>query len=198
MTAAITHLVDLWWSGIVRPQRAFDALRALPAPAWGFRVVVTFNVAISATSLLALRLLGREPFLPSWLTFLPTDQYFAAEILFLPFLRTGTWLLASAVSHLTVRLAGRHSDLDTILNIGGLVTFVVMPYTFVVDWTAILLGAYGLALIAVLHGAVDLAWSFALLSAGLHRLLGVPIRLALVSALLSEAATVPLLAVFAR
>lgn len=188
----------LWWAGTTRPHRAFEALRTLPAPAWGFRVVVAFNVAVSLTSLLALELLGRQPLLPSWLTFLPTRRYYLAEMGFLPLLRTAMWLLGSAACHLGIRLTGRKSDLDANLNLGGLVYLVVMPYTFAVDWTAIALNAYHFVAIAILHGAVDLAWSTALLTLGLRRLFRLPTGIALASALLSDAATLPLLAIFAR
>lgn len=198
MAVSRPTLLRLWRLGTFRPRRGFDALRDVPAPAWGFRVVLAFNLAVSATSLLALQLLGRHPLLPSWLTFLPTERYFLAEMIFLPLLRTGTWLLGAATTHLVLRLNGRPSDLDTLLNIGGLVYLVVMPYTFAVDWTAIALNAYGLGLIAILHGTVDLVWSTALLATGLRRLLGAPARLALAGALLSAAATLPLLALLAR
>jgi hypothetical protein len=65
------NLLELWWAGVVHPAQAFEEVRKKPAPAWGFRVVLLFNLVISLTSLLALYLLGRQPFLPSWLTFLP-------------------------------------------------------------------------------------------------------------------------------
>jgi len=198
VAVARSTLLHLWQLGTFRPHHAFDALQAMPAPAWGFRVVVAFNLTISLTSLLALQLLGRNPLLPSSLTFLPTERYYLAEMAFLPLLRTATWLLGAATSHLAIRLTGRPSEVDTILNIGGLVYLVVMPYTFAVDWTAIALDAYDFGLIAILHGSIDLVWSVALLTIGLRRLLLVPTTLALASALLSATTTLPLLAIFAR
>lgn len=192
------NLFELWWTAVTHPARAFEEVKRKPAPTWGFRVVLCFNLMISLTSLLALELLGRQPFLPSWLTFLPTERYYQFEIFFLPVLRMVSWLLSAATIHLGLRLMGRPSDMDRILNIGGVQYLVVLPYTFAVDWTAIALNAYGFGLIAVLHGAVDLIWSLTLGVIGLRVLLGLKPRLAVELSLLSTVVSLPLLAIFAR
>ena len=49
--------------------------------------------------------------------------------------------------------------MDQILNIAGVIYLVVMPYTFLIDWTAIALNAFNSEIIIVLHGVVDLVWS---------------------------------------
>jgi hypothetical protein len=190
-------LPRLWLLGVTHPARAFDALRAKPAPQWGFWVVVAFNVAISCTTLLALYLLGRGPQLPSALTFLPTERYLLVEIFFLPVLRVAVWLLASASIHLGVRLAGRVSDFDTILNIGGLGYLVVMPPLLLADWLLVALDAYAISITTWTHLGVAL-WSMGLTVVGLRRLLHLPLGLALGLAALSTAVSIPLLAIFAR
>lgn len=191
-------LVRLWLTGIVRPRVACLDVAARPSPCWGFVVVVTFNAAVSATTVAALLLLGREPFLPSWLTFLPTEHYYRAEILFLPPLRVAAWLSGSAAMHLALRLGGRPSDFDAILNLGGLVHLVVMPYTLVVDWTLIAFDAYGLGPATAAHGVVALVWSVGLYTVGLRSVLRVQTLPALGAALVGEAVSLPLLALFAR
>lgn len=98
MVVARSTLLHLWRLGTFHPQRAFDDLGAMPAPGWGFRVVVAFDLTIPLNALLALHLLGRHPFLPSWLTFLPTERYYLVEMAFLPLLRTATWLLGAATT----------------------------------------------------------------------------------------------------
>ena len=192
------NLFQLYLTAVLRPARAFDEVKKKPAPLWAFRVLLFFNIMISLTSILALYLLKRQPFLPSALTFLSTERYYEAEIFFLPVLRMAAWLLSAALIHVGIRLAGKPSDFDQILNIGGVQYLVVMPYTFAVDWTAIALNAYGFGLIAVLHGTVDLVWATALMVIGLRRLLGIETKLALGVLLLSAAVGTPLLALFAR
>jgi K+ transporter len=184
--------------GIVGPAAASVEVARRDPPLWGFGVVLGFNVAIAATTVAALALLGREPFLPSWLTFLPTESYYRAEVVFLPALRVVAWLLGSAAMHLTLRLIGQPSDFDVLLNLGGLVTLVVVPYTLIVDGVLIALDAYGLGLVATAHGAVALVWSVALYTVGLKTVLRMGALPALIAAIAGEAASLPLLAIFAR
>ncbi len=192
------NIFQLWWTATVRPRRAFAAIRRKPAPWWAFRVLLFFNLMISVASTLPRLLLGYVPLLPSWLTFLPNDRYLEAELFFLPILRMATWLLAGGVIHLGIRLSGKRSDMDRILNIAGIQYLVVLPYTFLVDWTTMALGIYEFELIAIIHGMVDLVWSVALGVIGLKVLLKLSTGMALILTLLGAAFTIPLLAVFAR
>ncbi len=188
-------LFQLWRLGVTHPARAFDELRSRPAPAWGFWVVLTFNLLISATTLLTLYALGRRPFLESWLTFLPTEKYLLAEMFFLPPLRMLVWLLSSALIHLGLRLAGRPGGMDLILNMGGLGYLIIMPFILLSDWLLIALNAYDLAEYS--HSLVAV-WSLVLTVIGLRRLLGVKTGLAIVLGLVSLLFTIPILAIFSR
>lgn len=188
-------LIKLWWNGVTRPVRAFETLPVLPAPQWGFWVVLVFNLLVSATTLLALYLLGRQPFLESWLTFLPTQNYLLAEIFFLPPLRVWVWLLGAGVTHLCLRLSGHPGGMDTILNIGGLGYLVVMPFILVSDWILIALNAYGLAEYTHPLAAI---WGSVLAVIGLKKLLAVKTGPAVALAVLGFLTTIPFLAIFAR
>jgi hypothetical protein len=44
---------QLYLAGVFRPARAFDEIRTRPAPLWAFKVLLFFNLVISATSTLA-------------------------------------------------------------------------------------------------------------------------------------------------
>jgi hypothetical protein len=191
-------LVRLWWNAVAHPGRAFEEVKKNPAPLWAFQVILTFNVMISLTTNLSRLLLGHEILLPSWLTFLPADRYLLAQLFFIPVLRVATWLLGSAIIHLGVRLAGKLSDFDRILMIGGVQYLVVMPYTFLVDWTTLVLGVFQFGLIGILHAGVDLVWSVILQVIGLRVLLGLKPGLAVGLSLVSTAGTLPFLAIFAR
>ncbi|WP_036219464.1 YIP1 family protein [Calidithermus chliarophilus] len=192
------NLLRLWWTAVVRPGRAFAEVGRRPAPLWAFTVILAFNLLISLTTTLGRVLGGGEVLLPSWLTFLPDDRYLLAELFFLPAVRMATWLLGAAVVYLGARLAGRPADMDRLLQVGGVVYLVVMPYTFAVDWTTLAFGAFGMGLIVYVHGVVDLVWSVALQVVGLRVLLGLPAGLALGLTLLSTLFTLPLLMIFAR
>jgi hypothetical protein len=189
------NLLRLWWLGVTRPARAFDELRSRPAPAWGFWVVLAFNLLISATTLLALYLLDVRPFLESWLTFLPTEDYLLAEIFFLPPLRVLVWLLGAAVVHLGLRLAKHPGGMDTLLNVGGLEYLVTMPFILLSDWLLIILDAYWIAEYTHPLAAV---WGLVLTVIGLKRMLGVRTGLAILLTLVSMLLTIPFLAIFAR
>jgi hypothetical protein len=108
------------------------------------------------------------------------------------------WLLGAAVVHLCLRLLGKPSDIDRILQIGGVVYLVVMPYTFLVDWTTLALGVFGFGLIVYIHGTVDLVWSLTLQVIGLKVLLGLKTKLALGLVLINAVFTFPYLAILAR
>ena len=92
------NLLQLWWTGLTSPRRAFAEPRSKPAPQWGFWVVLVFNLAISAITLLGRYLLGQDLLMPSALTFLPTEKYLLAEMFFLPPLRVlvGSWARRSS------------------------------------------------------------------------------------------------------
>jgi hypothetical protein len=192
------NTVQLWWNGTVHPKRAYDELRHKPAPLWALRIVVAFNIAISLTTILWRYLLGMQPLLPSWLTFLPTESYFLAEIFFLPVLRVAVWLLAAAIVHVGLRLSGHAGDMDLLLNMGGVGHLVIMPYTFLVDWLSIALSTFNFEVVFVVHGMVDLVWTIALQIVGLRHLFGLSTRLALMLTLISTALVLPLLGIFAR
>lgn len=189
------NLFQFWWLGLTHPGQAFRELKSKPAPAWGFWVVLVYNLLISSITLSALYLLHRQPFLESWLTFLPTAKYYLAEIFFLPPLRIAVWLISAAVIHLGLRLAKQASDFDTLLNIGGLCTLITMPFILLPDWLCIALNAYWLA--EYTHPLVAF-WGAVLTVIGLKKLLGVKAGLAIGLVLISMAVSLPLLAIFAR
>ena len=135
------NLLQLWWTGLTSPRRAFAELRSKPAPQWGFWVVLVFNLAISAITLLGRYLLGQDLLMPSALTFLPTEKYLLAEMFFLPPLRVLVWLLGAAVVHLGLRLARHPGGFDQLLNMGGLGYLVIMPFIWSQTGSLLLLPA---------------------------------------------------------
>src|SRR5512137_2060168 len=110
----------LWLNGILHPARAFDELKTRPAPRWGLIAVAIRFVGTSLTTELLSIALHLRPFQPPYLTFLPAEGYYRYQFFFMPLFGLGVWLLTSAVAHVTLRLAGKRSDMDQVLNIIGL------------------------------------------------------------------------------
>ena len=192
---AVKLAIQLWWLGVRRPGRAFEAIRDRPAPAWGFWILVVFNLTISLTTDLV-RYLRQEPLvLPSWLTFLPEERYLFAELFFLPALRVLMGLLSAAVTHTFLRMARQASDYDRLVNIGGMIYLVVMPVIFISDWLLLAIQRYDL--VTYTH-SLSLPWSIALGVIGLRTFFGTRAWLALAASLLSSLLTVPFLSIFAR
>jgi hypothetical protein len=163
--------VQLWLQGIVRPTRAFDQLKGMPAPHWGLAAVLIRFVVTALTTTLALLLLGREPFWPSYLTFLPPERYYAVLVFAFPIFGLVAWLLMGSIAHLALRLAGRQSDVDQILNIAGMAMLIPMPVLWLWDWAMIALDAYQVATMAPSHALVQV-WEAALGAVGFRRILG--------------------------
>ena len=101
------------------------------------------------------------------------------------------WVLSSGIVHVMIRLLGRKSDFNLLLQMGGVIYLVVMPYTFLMDWTALALGMFGFGLIVYIHGTVDLVWSFIPTVIGLHVLLKLEWRTAIVINLIATPLIMP-------
>ena len=184
----------LWWLGVSRPGQAFDAIREKPAPAWGFLIIVLFNIAISLTDLV--RWLTDAPLvMDSWLTILPAERYLLAELFFLPILRVLVALLAAGVIHVFLRLARQPTDYDRQVNLGGMGYLVMMPVVLVTDWLLLATGRYDLAVYT--HSA-GMIWSLILAVVGLRRFFGLSTGYAVVGWALSQVLTLPFLSIFAR
>ena len=165
------NFIQVWLLGLVNPSRAFDELRKKPAPTWGFWAILVRYVPTALTTTLALQLLGRTPFEPSYLTFVSTESYYRAEIFFLPVFGVVVWLLGSAVVHLCLRLAGRPSSFDWVLNVIGFGLLIVMPVVWLLDWLSIALNLYGVGVIPVIHVLLSI-WEVALFGIGLNKMEG--------------------------
>lgn len=189
--------LQIWLFGLINPSHAFDELKGKPAPIWGFRAVLIRFVVTSLTTTLALYSLGRLPFEPSWLTFLSTEDYYAAEIFFLPVFGLSVWLLGGAITHLVLRLAHKTSDFDLILNIVGVSMLIPAPVVWIWDWTMIALNWYQVTMMAISHSVFAL-WGVILYSIGFKKILELQTPAAIALALLIVVVYVLLAMVFVR
>jgi hypothetical protein len=194
----VKAFLGLWFLAIYRPGRAFDRLVETPAPHWGLYSTLVRFVGTALTSILALYLLHRQPFVPSYLTFLDEAEYYKAEVFFLPLFGIAAWLLASAVVHLILRLFRIDSNIDWIMNVVGFSLLVVMPIVWLVDWITMAVGVYGADSTIPIHAAVSI-WEIALMAVGFRQIDRLPWwAAALLGLVVKGGVYIPLAAMFVR
>ena len=145
------NVVTLWIDGIARPVKMAERLGGATTPAIGLAAVLIRFIVTSATSLLALCLLARLPFVPSELVKLPTESYYLAELFFLPAWGLAMWMLMGSFVYLALRFSRARAELDRILNIIGIGMLVPMPVLWLWDWAAIALNIYTVINQAISH-----------------------------------------------
>jgi len=141
--------------------------------------------------------MGRIPPTPSNLSFIPTDQYYWGLIWLSPLVLGAEWLLGSAFTHIVLRLSGRPSDFDQILNIVGMATIVVGAFVLVWDWAWFALGGVNQYFLGISHLVISL-WATVIATIGLKRILGVPVWLGALLSLLGIPIALPFGIMFMR
>ena len=96
-----------------------------------------------------------------------------------------------------LRLSGRRSDIDQILNVTGMAGLVVGAFLVVWDWGYVLLGGQDPVFLGISHLVIDL-WGIWITIEGFRRLLGVPVWLGVVLNVVWLVLGVPLAMVFVR
>lgn len=187
----------VWLLGYTNPAGFIEELRSKPAPHWGVCGQLVRALGMSLLFYFPLALLGRVPSIPSAITYLPTETYFAMSIVLAPLFIIAQWLLLSAAVHVILRLMGRPSDIDQILNITGIVALVVGAVLVLWDWLWILLEWQNLVLLGVSH-LIIVVWAVGITTLGFKRILGVPVWLGVLLNLLWVLLGEPLGAIFMR
>lgn len=191
------NFVQVWLTGLINPARSFEELKGKPAPQWGFWAVLIRFIPTSIIVTLPLYLLGREPFTSSSLTFLTTSNYYMAQLFILPIFGVMIWLLMSALAHVVLRLAGKSSDFDQILNIIGMGMLIPMPVIWTWDITMIALNLYVLPVMAVSHTIFQL-WEASIEALGFIKLLRLRVAFAICLALIINVTYIAFANIFIR
>lgn len=187
----------VWLLGYTHPARFIEELGTKPAPHWGVYGQLVRALGVSLLFYLPLAFLGQVPSAPSAIAFLPTDTYFAASIVLAPLFIIAQWLLLSVVVHVILRLMGRPSDIDQILNITGMVALVVGAVLILWDWLWLFLEWQNLVLLGVSH-LIIVIWALGITVLGFKRILDVPVWLGVLLNLLWVLLGEPLGAIFMR
>ncbi len=190
--------LQLWLAALFHPSRAFEEFRCKPAPQWGLYATLLRALFIMLIWYLPLYLLGMKPSPPSYLTFVPTENYYAASMIIFPLYNVAIWLLFSALAYVVLRLGDWKSDIDQILNIGGIAGLVFQPVISLLDWIGIVPGWHSLPVVlGISHLCID-CWVIVWVAKGYNRILGLPIWLGAGLTLLVTIMNIPLAMLFLR
>ncbi len=191
------NLAAMWFYGVTKPTRMMEELSRKPAPSYGLLVVMIRFIVTALTSILALYLLKRLPFAPSYLSFLNVENYYRAELFFLPVWGFGIWILMSGVAHVVIRISGKESHFDSILNIVGMGMIIPMPFLWLWDWASIAVGQYQVFNQAVSHSFAQL-WEASIQAFAFKKLIGLNTLFAFILAIIINIIYVLLANIFIR
>jgi uncharacterized membrane protein HdeD (DUF308 family) len=171
--------------------------RDCPAPQFGF-YATTLRALMDALLLyLPLALMGRQPTTPSALTFLATEDYYWASVFLMPIFLIALWLLLCNVLHLILKMSGKKSDIDVIMNITGLVDLVVGAVILIWDWVWIFSGWNNPVLLGISHLIIDI-WAMYIIILGFRKLLDLSLKLSIILCLVWMLLGIPLSMLFVR
>lgn len=189
--------IRLWLTGYVNPARLVDELRERPAPHWGIYAQLVRALLDSLLVYLPVALMGRVPPTPSFLSFIPTDRYYFAEIWLAPPVLMAELLIGAAFLHVLLRLMGRASSFDQVLNLIGMSALVVGALLIPWDWAWIAIGGVDQIFLGISHLVINL-WGVLIVVLGLKRMLGVPVWQGVLLNLLGIPLTLPIAMMFMR
>lgn len=191
------NFAQTWFAGYVSPTRFVEALKSQHAPHWGFYAQILRSLIDSLLLYLPLAILGRQPPTPSYLTFIPTEEYYAALIWLTPLVFMTEWLLAAAVIHVFLRLCQLPSNMDQILNITGMAGLVVAAALIVWDWFWLIVGGMNQYSLGISHLLIDVWW-FIIVVTAFRRLFGISVRHGITLSFLAFATAMPFAILFMR
>jgi hypothetical protein len=191
------NFAQAWFIGYVNPRKFADVLKSKPAPHWGFYAQVLRSLMDSLLLFLPVALMKRQPPTSSYLTFIPTDQYYMALIWLTPFVFMAQWLLGAALVHVALRLARLPSDMDQILNLTGMAGLVIGAFLVVWDWFWFFVGGANQYFLGISHLIIDVWW-FVIVVTGLKRICGVPTKYGILMSVLAFAAALPFAIIIMR
>ena len=191
------NIVKLWFLGITKPGWMFDELINRPAPLYGFYLVLARFTVTTLTSILALYLLHRVPFTSSYLTFLSEENYYKAELFFLPLWGLAVWMMMGGVAYLIFRSIKKEVNFDHILNIIAAGMIIPMPFLWLYDWGSIATQHYAIVNQAVSH-SISQIWEGSIQFIGFKRIIGIKTPVAVMAAIIINIVYILFAIVFVR
>jgi len=189
--------LGVWLSGYTNPKRFVDELREKPAPQWGIYGQLLRAGLDSLLIYLPVTVMGRVPPTPSYLSFISTERYYAALIVLTPLVLMFQTLVGASFLHVALRLSGRASDFDQIVNLLGMAALVVGAVLIPWDWFWFAVGGVDQYFLGFSHLVISL-WAALLIVLGLKRTLGIPVGLGVLLTLLTIPVGLPMAMMFMR
>ena len=187
----------VWFTGYFSPVQFTEHLKSKPAPQWGIFASFLRGIFDSLLLYLPVSLMGRVPPTPSYLSFVSTEKYYFALIWMAPFILLAELLVQSVVIHVILRLMGRHSDIDQILNICGMTALIVGVVLIPWDWIMFALGVADQYFLGITHLIITL-WAVAIIAVCFRRILSVPTWLSIVLSIITVPIALPFAMMFMR
>ena len=129
------QIIKAWLSGYFKPSEMINIIKEQDTPFLGFITTVIRGLLNSLLLFLPLHLMGRYPSMPSWLTFMKTENYFLFLVFVIPIFFILLWLVLSGSIYIILRLViGKNVQIDHILNIFGVTSLIVGSFLVLWDW----------------------------------------------------------------
>jgi hypothetical protein len=185
------QLIKTFIYGFSKPFKMVDILKKQDNPALGLVATILRGLIDSLLLFLPLFLMGRYPFMHSYLTFVKTENYFLFLVFVSPFFFLILWLFQSGFIYLIIRLSGNEKcKIDHILNIIGLLSLIVGSVLVLWDWIWIILNSDNYIWLGISHLLID-GWFVFLLAISVKEIMGIRIWLGIMLAILGIALALP-------
>ncbi len=191
------NFTKVWFTGYTNPKKFIDELKTKPAPHWGLYSTALRGLMDSILLYLPIAIMGRKPPTPSYLTMIPTESYYKILVWITPLIFMIQWLLGAAIIHTFFRLRNIPSDIDQILNITGMSSWVIAFVLIIWDWFWFFVGGVDQYFLGISHLIIDVWW-FVLVVIGIKQVLDIPKRLGITACILSFLGVFPLAVIFMR
>jgi hypothetical protein len=191
------RFLKLWLFGFTNPWAFANGVKNGPAPWFGLAGRSVQGVAAALALFMPLAIAGTMPSVKSWLSFVPTAQYYAAMIGLTPVVYLIQLLAGCAAMHTMLRFAGLRNDFDVVININGMAAMTTGIAMIAADWLYLALGLTNGTVLGIIHLAFY-GWAAWLSSYALKKIFGVSIRFGLLANLVYLVFSLPLGIVFLR
>jgi hypothetical protein len=163
-------ILKAWIYGFYNPSRFISVIRDENKPFLGFQAVLIRSLLNSLLLFLPLHLMGRQPSMPSWLTFIGEADYFLFLTIATPYVFVVMWLFLSGVIYLIVSAIGDFR-FNHILNIFGVVSLVVGSALVIWDWIWVAVDFHNYMVLGITHLLFDI-WAIWLSVISMKKIMG--------------------------
>ena len=177
--------------GYWNPARFAEAVRDVRTPAWGLLAVLIRAAMDSLFTYLPPALMGWRPWPSPTITLLHAETYYWSLIWFTPLYMVALWVYLAGVTHVALRLTGRRTDMDFILNVGGFAQLIVGAVLVAWDWGCYALGMRSPVALGITHWILA-QWTTVLIVVAYRKFLDLPVWYTLALYVFTAAASYPI------